>query len=86
MPCQFGKTDQMLTFRNNTIPTLNKTLDEMSCFSLFTMLLLLHHSKHLTPTQKPLGSTFMLTKLFRFEDSMIVVEEMVGWGDNGSEL
>jgi hypothetical protein len=28
----------------------------------------------------------MLTKLFRFEDSMIVVEEMVGWGDNGSEL
>ncbi len=62
--------------------TLHKTLDEMSCFSLFTMLLLLHDSKHLTPTQRPLGSTSMLTKLVGFEDSMIVVAKK-WWGGEG---
>jgi hypothetical protein len=48
---------------------------------MLTMLLLLHHFKHLTPIERPLGLTFMLTKLFGFEDLMIVVAKK--WREGG---
>jgi hypothetical protein len=52
------------------------------------MLLLLHDSKHLTPTQKAIRFNFHANKIvwiWRFHDSCS--KEMVGWGgDNGNEL
>jgi hypothetical protein len=51
-----------------------------SYFSLFIMLLLLYLTKHLEPTQRPLNSTSMLMKMFRIEDSIIVVTKNGGGG------
>jgi hypothetical protein len=41
--------------------------------NFFIMLLLLHLTKDLEPTQRPLNSTSMLMKMFKVENSIIVV-------------
>jgi hypothetical protein len=64
---------------------LDEFSNKASCSSLLTMLLLLHLVKCPTPTQRPLGSTSILTKVFGVENSMIVITKK--WGEsNESEL
>ncbi len=67
------------------MPMLDEFSNKASCSSLLTMLLLLHLVKCPTPTQRPLGSTSILTKVFGVENSMIVITKK--WGEsNESEL
>jgi hypothetical protein len=52
-------------------------------------MLLLHFTKHPTPTQRLLNLVSMLMKIFRIEDSMLFVAKNLGgggwWGDNESK-
>jgi hypothetical protein len=34
-----------------------------------------HLAKHLAPTQRPLGSTYIVAKVFGVEDSMMTIEK-----------
>jgi len=52
------------------MPTSNMASSEASYFGLFIMLVLLHLAKHLAPTQKSLGSTYIITEVFEVEDCM----------------
>jgi hypothetical protein len=53
------------------MPTSDMASNEASYFGLFITLVLLHLAKHLAPTQRPLGSTYIITKVFEVEDSTI---------------
>jgi hypothetical protein len=67
------------------MPMLDEVSNKGFCSSLLTMLLLLHLVKCPRPTQRPLGSTSILTKVFGIENSMIVITKK--WGENNeSEL
>jgi hypothetical protein len=58
----------------------------VSYFNLFIMLLLLYPTKHLKPTQRPVNLISMLMKMFKVEDSIIVViKNGGGGGDNENE-
>jgi hypothetical protein len=55
------------------MPTSDMASNKASYFGLFIMLVLLHLAKHLTPTQRPLGSTYIISKVFEVEDSVITI-------------
>jgi hypothetical protein len=55
------------------MPTSNVASNEGSYFGLLIMLILLQLATHLAPTQRPLGSTYIITKVFEVEDSMITI-------------
>ncbi len=44
-----------------------------------------HLAKHLAPTQRPLGSTYIVAKVFGVEDSMMTIEKKEGGGEDSSE-
>ncbi len=84
----FQTFDCFLKFSNNTsctIRSLVPTLDGASCFSLFTMLLLLHFATHPTSTQRPLCLASKLMKIFGVEDSMITIAKKLRGESNESE-
>jgi hypothetical protein len=63
------------------MPMLNEISNKAFCSNLLTMLLLLLHLvKCPTPAQGPLGSTFILKKMFEIENSILVITKK--WGEN----
>ncbi len=83
--CFFKFSTNTSCIIRSLMPMLNEFSNKASCYSLPTMLLLLHLVKCPTPTQRPLDSTFIQTKMFGVENFVIIITKK--WGEsNESEL